>query len=106
MRILTYSLWRLLLLAAVAGVLYLVGLRSWLLGVTAVVVAALVAYLLLPGPRAAAAGQLASHDALRRAQEDGLPEESVRSRRTRRADARSGDVDADAEDLEIDGPRA
>lgn len=86
MRILRYSLWRLLILLAVVGALYLVGMRSWLLGVTAVVVAALVSYLVLPDSRLGAARQLQERD-------------PMRARPTRTGHAAQ---DADDEDQEID----
>lgn len=55
MRLLVYTLLRLLLVLAAAGVLYLLGMRSWLLWVTAVVIGALLSYLVLrPQGRAAA----------------------------------------------------
>ncbi|QDC25966.1 DUF4229 domain-containing protein [Georgenia yuyongxinii] len=55
MRLLVYTVLRLLLVLAAAGVLYLIGMRSWLLWVTAVVVGALLSYLVLrPQGRAAA----------------------------------------------------
>ncbi|TRW44449.1 DUF4229 domain-containing protein [Georgenia yuyongxinii] len=55
MRLLVYTVLRLLLVLAAAGVLYLIGMRSWLLWVTAVVVGALISYLVLrPQGRAAA----------------------------------------------------
>ncbi len=55
MRLLVYSLLRVVLVLASAGVLYLFGMRSWLLWVVAVVVGALLSYLLLrPQGRAAA----------------------------------------------------
>jgi hypothetical protein len=54
-RLLVYSLLRVLLVLASAGVLYLLGMRSWLLWVVAVVIGALLSYLLLrPQGRAAA----------------------------------------------------
>lgn len=66
MRLLRYSLLRLVILAAVLGALYLAGLRSWLLGLVAVAVAGLIAYLALPGARRSAAQSLADRDPARR----------------------------------------
>lgn len=60
MRLLTYTLWRLLILAVAAGVLYLLGLRSWLLAIAAIAVAAAGSYLFLKAPRDAAAEELAA----------------------------------------------
>ncbi|QDB80307.1 DUF4229 domain-containing protein [Georgenia wutianyii] len=48
MPILRYTLLRLVVLAAVLGVLWLVGMRGWLLLAVAFLVAALVSFLVLP----------------------------------------------------------
>lgn len=60
MRLLVYSLLRVLMLAAALGLGYLLGLRSWLLVLVAVVIATAASYLFLRGPRDAAVGELAS----------------------------------------------
>ncbi|WP_341360236.1 DUF4229 domain-containing protein [Georgenia sp. M64] len=87
MRLVVYSLLRLLMVLAAAGVLYLVGLRSWALWAAAIVVAALVSYVVLGRQRAAAAAVLAAHDPTRGAT-DRL--------------ARAGDADAAYEDAVLD----
>ncbi len=66
MRLVKYSLLRLLLLAAALGLGYLLGLRGWLLAVLATVIAALASYALLAGSRDAAAAQLAEGASRRR----------------------------------------
>lgn len=58
MPLLVYTLLRILLVVVAGGVLYLLGLRGLLLVVLAVVVGALLSYLLLKGPRERAAGTL------------------------------------------------
>lgn len=58
MPLLVYTLLRLLLIVLAAGVLYLLGLRDLLLVVVAVVVGALLSYLLLSGPRRRAVQRL------------------------------------------------
>ena len=58
MALLVYTLLRVLLVVAAGGLLYLLGLRGLLLVVMAVVVGALLSYVLLKGPRAQAAGTL------------------------------------------------
>lgn len=55
-----YSVLRLALIVAVGFVLYLVGMRGWLLGVVAVLVALLVSYLALRRQREAAALYIAT----------------------------------------------
>ncbi|MCK6209796.1 DUF4229 domain-containing protein [Georgenia sp. EYE_87] len=65
MRLLVYTLLRLGLVLAAAGVLYLVGLRSWVLWIAAVVVGALLSFLLLGRQREDAASVLAQYDPLR-----------------------------------------
>jgi antibiotic biosynthesis monooxygenase (ABM) superfamily enzyme len=67
-----YTLLRLLLFAAALGVGYLVGLRSWLLVLAAVVVAFAVAYLVLPKQKDAAARWLAERAERRRTGREGL----------------------------------
>lgn len=65
MRLLVYSLLRVLLVLASAGVLYLLGMRSWLLWLAAVVVGALLSYLLLRTQGRAAAEVIAQMSPLR-----------------------------------------
>lgn len=65
MRLFVYTLLRLGLVLAAAGLLYLVGLRSWILWVAAVIVGALVSFLLLGRQRDEAAAVLAQYDPLR-----------------------------------------
>jgi hypothetical protein len=85
-RLLVYTLLRVLLVLAAAGLLHLAGMRSWALWTTAVVVGALASYVVLGRQRAAAARQLAEHDPTRR------------PRRRR-------DADAAHEDAMLDGAR-
>ncbi|MPV50484.1 DUF4229 domain-containing protein [Pseudactinotalea sp. HY160] len=56
---LVYAALRILLLLAAIGGLYLLGLRGWLLAAVAIIVAAMLSYVLLPRPRDRAAGRLA-----------------------------------------------
>lgn len=65
MRLLVYTLLRVLLVLASAGVLYLLGMRSWLLWLTAVVVGALLSYLLLRTQGRAAAEVISQLSPLR-----------------------------------------
>jgi hypothetical protein len=62
-----YSVLRLALIVAVGLLLYLVGMRGWLLGVVAVLVALLVSYLALRRQREAAALYLATRRSDRQA---------------------------------------
>jgi hypothetical protein len=82
-----YTLLRLALFGAAFGLLYLAGLRGWLLPIVAVVVALAVSYLALGKPRDAAARWMAAR-AERRAAE--------------RAAAPKVDVDAAHEDAQLD----
>lgn len=83
MALLVYTLLRMLLVVAAGGVLYLAGMRGLLLVVMAVVVGAMLSYLLLKGPRERAAGTL-----------QGLAE--------RRPERERADADAQAEDAVLD----
>ncbi|UNX54430.1 DUF4229 domain-containing protein [Georgenia sp. TF02-10] len=65
MRLLVYTLLRLVMILAAAGVLYLLGLRSWALWLLAVVVGAMLSFLVLRPQRDAAAEVLARHDPFR-----------------------------------------
>jgi hypothetical protein len=65
MRLLAYTLLRLGLVLAAAGVLYLLGLRSWVLWIAAVIIGALVSFLLFGRQREDAASVLAQYDPLR-----------------------------------------
>jgi len=82
-----YTLLRLALFGAAFGLLYLAGLRGWLLPIVAVVVALAVSYLTLGKPRDAAAQWMATR-AERRAAE--------------RAAAPKVDADAAHEDAQLD----
>lgn len=62
MAILKYALARVAVLLAVAGALYLLGARSWLMWLGALVLAAMVSYAVLPGIRDDAARTLARKD--------------------------------------------
>jgi len=64
--ILRYTFLRLLVLAAVLGLLWIVGLRGWLLLVVALVVAALVSFLVLPRQANEAAAVIARRGGRRR----------------------------------------
>ncbi|HLT82842.1 MAG TPA: DUF4229 domain-containing protein [Phototrophicaceae bacterium] len=66
MPILRYTLLRLLVLAASVGLLWLLGMRGWLLLVVALVVAALVSFLVLPRQASDAAAVLAQRSGRRR----------------------------------------
>lgn len=83
----TYTLLRLALFGATLGLLYLAGLRGWLLPAVAVVVSLAVSYLTLSRPRDAAARWMATR-AERRAAE--------------RAAAPKIDADAAHEDAQLD----
>lgn len=80
MRVVKYSLLRLGVLAVAGGLLYLLGLRGYLLALVAVIVAAAASYIFFPGPRRDAALSLSERD----------------KRRAPRAD-----VDAEAEDAAV-----
>lgn len=84
MALLVYTLLRVLLVVAAGGLLYLLGLRGLLLVVLAVVVGALLSYVLLKGPRQQAAGAL-----------QGFAEREARQPRPT-ADALAEDADLDA----------
>jgi antibiotic biosynthesis monooxygenase (ABM) superfamily enzyme len=90
--LLVYTLLRLALFAVVLVVGYLVGLRSWLLLLVALVVAFAVSYLALPRQRDAAAVWLAERTQRRKA---------ARERRTTDADAEYEDSVVD----QADSPR-
>ncbi len=83
MPLLVYTLLRIALVIAAGGVLYLLGLRGLLLVGLAVVVGALLSYVLLPAQRRDAAGAL----------------QSIAEREPR---ASTPDADARAEDAELD----
>ncbi|WP_275006281.1 DUF4229 domain-containing protein [Promicromonospora iranensis] len=87
MPLLIYSLLRLALFGAALGLLYLVGLRGWLLPVVAVVVALALSYLTLSKPRDAATRWIAARADRRAAERAVFPK-----------------VDADAahEDAQVD----
>jgi hypothetical protein len=76
--VLKYALARVVVLLAVAGVLYLAGARSWLLWLGALLLAAMVSYLALPGIRDDAARVIAHRDNRReRANEDDAEEDRL-----------------------------
>jgi hypothetical protein len=56
--VVSYSVGRVVIFLAVAAVLWLVGLRSWLLALTALVLSMPLSYVVLRGPRMAFAAQL------------------------------------------------
>jgi hypothetical protein len=64
-RLLVYSLLRVLLVLVSAGVLYLLGMRSWLLWLAAVIIGALLSYLLLRTQGRAAAEVISQLSPLR-----------------------------------------
>jgi cell division protein FtsW (lipid II flippase) len=84
---LTYTLLRLALFGAALGLLYLAGLRGWLLPIVAVVVALAVSYLTLRKPRDAATRWMAARADRRAAQRAVFPKV---------------DVDAVHEDAQVD----
>lgn len=73
MPLLTYSLLRLALFGAALGLLYVAGLRGWLLPVVAVVVALTLSYLTLRKPRDAAARWMATRAERRAAAREAAP---------------------------------
>ncbi|MDR7382706.1 DUF4229 domain-containing protein [Promicromonospora iranensis] len=87
MPLLIYSLLRLALFGAALGLLYVVGLRGWLLPIVAVVVALALSYLTLTKPRDAATRWIAARADRRAAERAVFP-----------------NVDADAahEDAQVD----
>lgn len=87
----TYTLLRIVLLAAAFGALYVVGLRGWLLVLVAAVLAFTLSYLLLRRQRDSAAQWLADRSARARA---GDPEA--------RGFSRGALSDADTEDQAVD----
>lgn len=85
MAVLTYTLLRLALVLGAAGLLYILGFRSWLLVVLAVVIGMMLSYLLLYKPRQRAAVYL------KKRHEDRVPfSDRVRT-------------DGEAEDAEVSG---
>ncbi len=82
-----YTLLRLALFGAAFGLLYLVGLRGWLLPIVAVVVALAVSYLTLNRPRDAATRWMAGR---------------AERRAAARAAAPKVDADAAHEDAQVD----
>lgn len=65
MRFLTYSLARIIIIFIVALALYWLGMRSWLLWMSAVIIGALISYIALGSQRDQAARQLRDWDPLR-----------------------------------------
>lgn len=82
-----YSLLRLALFGGAIGLLYLAGMRGWLLPVVAVVVAMTVSYLTLRRPRDAATQWMAARADRRRAERAVFPKI---------------DADAEHEDAQLD----
>lgn len=87
MPLLTYTLLRLALFGATLGLLYLVGLRGWLLPTVAVVVALALSYLTLTKPRDAATRWIAARTDRHAAERAVFPK---------------GGADAAHEDAEVD----
>ncbi|WP_369370913.1 DUF4229 domain-containing protein [Promicromonospora sp. Populi] len=87
MPLVIYTLLRVALFGAALGLLYLVGLRGWLLPLVAVVVALAVSYLTLRKPRDAATAWMAGR---------------VERRAAARAAAPKVDADAAHEDAQVD----
>ncbi|MFC8800015.1 DUF4229 domain-containing protein [Promicromonospora sp. NPDC057138] len=73
MPLVIYTLLRLALFGAAFGLLYVAGLRGWLLPIVAVVVALAVSYLTLGRPRDAAARWMAGRAEHRAAERAALP---------------------------------
>lgn len=73
MPLLIYTLLRLALFGAAVGLLYLAGLRGWLLPIVAVVVALAVSYLTLSKPRDAATRWMAGRAERRAAERAAFP---------------------------------
>ncbi|MDD9207773.1 DUF4229 domain-containing protein [Georgenia sp. 10Sc9-8] len=100
MRILLYSLLRVALVLGAVGVLYALGMRSWLLWLAALVVAALLSYVLFARQRDAAAAQLAAGVERRRERPRGrtVPDEDAAYEDAAVDEARAGDVTGDRPD--------
>ncbi len=88
MPIFRYTIWRLVLFALALALLWWLGMSGWLLVAVAALIAMLVSYLALAGPRDAAARSLADRAARRQARR------------------RAGDEDAAAEDAAAEGAPA
>ncbi|HLV04835.1 DUF4229 domain-containing protein [uncultured Georgenia sp.] len=76
MPIVRYTLLRLAVLAVVLGLLWLVGVRGWLLPLLAVVVAALVSFLVLP-KQAGEAAQVLARKRERKPVEDAIAQDAA-----------------------------
>ncbi|MGQ7295301.1 DUF4229 domain-containing protein [Quadrisphaera sp. KR29] len=94
-----YALMRILLFFLVALLGYAVGMRELLLVVFALVVSALLSYLVLGGPRQALVARLEEHTARRRERAVARDQERRRSGRVSAAerDAAAEDADDDAQ---------
>lgn len=104
MRILLYSLLRVAMVLAAVGVLYALGMRSWLLWLTGLVVAALLSYVMFAGQRDAAAAQLAAGVERRRDRPRGstVPDEDAAFEDAAVDEARAGDAPGDRPDAVAD----
>jgi hypothetical protein len=98
---LLYSFLRVVVLGVALGLGYALGLRSWLLWIVAVVLAAAASYLFLRAPRDAAAAQLAAGAGRRRARPvvdlDAQHEDAADEEARRRSD---GEGDAEERSVE------
>lgn len=107
MAIVRYTLLRLAVLAGTLLLFWLLGVRGLLLPLLALVVAALLAYLVLPRHADAAAGVLAEADARRRATRETVDEDAedaaVDDGGGPVGDAVAGEDAAGAEDAVVDG---
>ena len=109
--LLKYALARVVVLLAVAGVLYLAGARSWLLWLGALVLAAMVSYLVLPGVRDDAARVIAHRERDRaRVSEDDAEEDRLLDEQEADGEPAQDSPDDDAspsvDDLASDGVSA
>ena len=96
MRLLVYTVLRLVIVLAAAGALYLLGMRSWLLWVIAIVVGALVSYLVLRPQGRAAAEVIAEYSPLRQERPKFSPTvEADAAYEDAAVDERPGAADAD-----------
>ena len=107
MNLVLYSVLRILVFLAALGLGYVLGLRSWLLVLVAVVLAAAASYVFLRGPRDAAVTELASGAERRRdrpaVDADAEHEDAADEAERRRADARAASGrEGDPEDKAVD----
>lgn len=74
MAFLRYTLYRILFVLGAAGLLYLAGMRSFLMWAVAIVIGALLSYVLLDRPRRQAVAEIAAHDPLKKKRREPKPD--------------------------------